>query len=83
MGVTLIEQENTSHQNYAKKLQAKLKWACQIAQENNQKESEGHKRYYDKRMRCISLKPDDLALVHAKAPSGDHKIVDQWEEAPH
>ena len=31
----------------------------------------------------MSLKPDDLVLVHAKAPSGDHKIADQWEEAPH
>ena len=31
----------------------------------------------------MSLKPDDVVLVHAKAPSGDHKIADQWEEAPH
>ena len=31
----------------------------------------------------MSLKPDDLILVHAKAPSGGHKIADQWEEAPH
>ena len=31
----------------------------------------------------MSLKPDDLVLVHAKAPSGYHKIADQWEEAPH
>ena len=81
MGVTLKEQENTSHLIYAKKLQTRLKWAFQIAQENNQ-ESECHKKY-DKRMRCMSLKPDDMVLVHAKAPSGDHKIVDPWEEAPH
>ena len=31
----------------------------------------------------MSLKPDDLVLVHAKALSGDHKIADQWEETPH
>ena len=31
----------------------------------------------------MSLKPDDLVLVHAKAPSGDHKITDQWEITPH
>ena len=74
MEVTLIEQENTSYQNYAKKLQARLKWTYQIPQENNQKESEHHKKYYDKRMRCMSLKPDDLVLVCAKAPSGNHKI---------
>ena len=73
MGVTLIEQENTTHQNYAKKLQARLKWAYQIAQENNQKESECQKKYYDKRIGCMSLKPDILVLVHAKASSRDHK----------
>ena len=83
MGVTLIEQGNASHQNYAKKLQARLKWAYQKAQENSQKESEHHKKYYDQRMRCTSLKLDDLVLVHAKALSGDHKIVDQWEDIPH
>ena len=31
----------------------------------------------------MTLKPNDLVLVHAKAPSGDHKIADQWKEAPH
>ena len=34
----LIEQEQTSYQNYAKKLQARLKWAYQKAQENKKKE---------------------------------------------
>ena len=31
----------------------------------------------------MNLKPDDLVLVHAKAPSEDHKIADQWEATPH
>ena len=31
----------------------------------------------------MSLKPDDLVLVHVKEPSGDHKIADQWGETPH
>ena len=75
MGVTL-EKQDVSHQNYVKNLKARLKWAYQVAQENNQKESECHKKYYEKRMRCMSLKPDDLVLVHAKAPSWDHKIPD-------
>ena len=81
--MTLIEQENVSYQNYAKKLHARLKWAYQIAQENSQRESECHKKYYDKIMRRMSLKPDDFILVHTKAPSGDHKIADQWEDIPH
>ena len=61
----------------------RLKWAYQIAQENSQRESDHHKKYYDRRKRCMSLKPDDLVLVHAKAPSGDCKIVDRWEDFPH
>ena len=32
MGVTLMDQEPESYQNYAKKLQARLKWAYQKAQ---------------------------------------------------
>ena len=31
----------------------------------------------------MSLRPDDLVLVHVKAPTGDHKIVDWWEATPH
>ena len=75
-----MDQEPTSYQNYAKKLQARLKWTYQKAQENNRKESEHQKKYYDQRMRCTSLKPDDLVLVHAKAPSGHHTIIDRWED---
>ena len=75
MGVTLMDQEQTSYQNYAKKLQARLKWAYQKAQENNKKESEHHKKYYDQKLRCMSLKPNGLVLVHVKAPSGDLVIL--------
>ena len=80
MGATLVDQEQESYQNYAKKLEAKLKWPFQRAQENNKKESERQKRYYDQGMKCMSLKPDDLVLVHVKAPFGQHKIIDQWED---
>ena len=71
-----IDGPRGSCQNYVKELKARLEWAYQVVQENNQKESKCHKKYYDKRMRCMSLKPDDFVLVHAKAPSGDHKIAD-------
>ena len=83
MGVTLKDQEQTSYQNYAKKLQARLKWAYQKTQENNRKESEHQKKYHDQRMRCMSLKPNNMVLVCTKAPSGYHKIVHQWEDTPH
>ena len=47
-GVTLMDQEPKSYQNYAKKLQARLKWASQKAQENNRKESEQQKNIMTK-----------------------------------
>ena len=34
-------------------------------------------------MRYMSIRPDDLVLVHVTAPTSDHKIADQWEEIPH
>ena len=37
MGETLTEQGDTSHQNYVKKLKARLEWAYQVAHENNQR----------------------------------------------
>ena len=37
LGVTMVEQKQTSHQNYAQKLYSKLQWAYQKVQENNKK----------------------------------------------
>ena len=76
LGIQTMEQEPTSQQNYVQKLHSKLQWAYQKAQENNKKESEHHKRYYDQKMRCMKLKPDDLVMVRVKALTGDHKIAD-------
>ena len=50
---------------------------------NNKRESECHKRYYDQKMRCMKLEPDDLAMVRVKALTGDHKIADRWGDIPH
>ena len=83
LGIPMVEQEQTSHQNYAQKLHSKLQWAYQKDQDNNKRESECHKRYYDQRMRCMKLKPNDLVMVRVKALTGDHKIAEQWEDAPH
>ena len=43
LGVSMMEQKQTSHQNYAKKPHSKLQWEYQKVQENNKKESECHK----------------------------------------
>ena len=45
--------------------------------------SECHKKYNDQKIRCMSLRPNDLVLVHVKVPTCDHKIADQWEVTPH
>ena len=76
MEVMLIEQGVISCQNYVKRLKVRLEWAYQAALENNQEGSEHHKKYYDRKMRCINLRPNDLVLVHVKAPTGDQKITD-------
>ena len=31
----------------------------------------------------MSLRLNDLVLVHVKAPTGDHKIAKQWEVTSH
>ena len=38
LGIPMVEQEPTSHQNYAQKLYSKLQWAYQKAQDNNKRE---------------------------------------------
>ena len=76
LGIPMVEQEPTSHQNYAQKLYSKLQWAYQKAQDNNKRESKCHKRYYDKKRRCMKLKPDNLLMVRVKALTCDHKIAD-------
>ena len=75
LGIPMVEQEQTFHQNYAQKLHSRLQWAYQKAQDNNKRESECHKRYYDQRMRCMKFKTDDLVMVRVKALTGDHKIA--------
>ena len=76
LGIPTIEQGLTSQWNYAQKLYSRLQWAYQRAQENSKKESECHKKYYDQRVKCMELKPDDLVRVRIKALRGDHKIAD-------
>ena len=82
LGIPMVEQEPTSQWNYAQSLHSKLQWAYQKAQDNR-KETECHKGYYDQRMRCMKLKPDDLVMVRVKALMGDHKIANWWEDTPH
>ena len=81
--VTFLEISESSHQNYADKLNARLKWAYKVACETNEKELSRHKRYYDKKYRCMKILPGDLVLVRIKAFNADHKIADHWEQVPY
>ena len=38
------------------------------------------KRYYDRKLGAVNLKPGDLVLVKADAWKGKRKIKDRWEE---
>ena len=82
-GVMIPDLANASHQNYAEKLKAHLKWAYKTAKENNDREAARHKDYYDLKFKCMKLAPGDLVLVRVKAFGPDHKIVDRWEQIPY
>ena len=77
------EMSENSWQNYAVKLKARLKWAYKVARETNEKESARHKKYYDKKYRCMKILPGDLVLIRLKAFDTDHKIADHWEQIPY
>ena len=82
-GITNPMLVDSSHENFAKKLGKRLQWAYKVANECIQKESLCHKKYYDKRMRCMKLGINDIVLVRIKAFSNDRKVADKWEEHPY
>ena len=73
-GVTLSNLTDSNQLNYAKKLEACLKWAFGRAKDYNEKEMNRHKVYYDKRTKCMSLNPDDIVMVRVKAFGSDRKV---------
>ena len=60
-----------------RKLKKRLNWAYKIAHENTQKEMFRHKKYYDKKMRCMKLDINDIILVCIKTFCNDWKVVDK------
>ena len=67
--------------NYIRKLQARLKWAFGNAKDFNQKEMNHHKQYYDRKVKCMALCPDDIVLVQVKAFGNDQKVADKREQS--
>ena len=79
--VTMPTLTETIRHNYVKKLQARLKWAFGKAKDFNQKEMYHHKQYYDRKVKCMALCPDDIVLVRVKAFGNDWKVADKWEQS--
>ena len=69
--------------NLCQKVRQRLQWAYKVANECIQKESLRHKKYYDKKMRCMKLDINDIVLVRVKAFGNDRKVADKWEEHPY
>ena len=73
------ENNAKSHHKYVERLEKRLRWAYEKAQSYIEKENNRHKKYYDKKFKCATLKPGDLVLVRVRAFGADHKIADKWE----
>ena len=82
-GVMILDITHASHQNYAEKLKAHLKWAYNVARENSDREAARHKQFNDQKFKYMKIVPGDLVLVRVKAFGPDHKIADRWEQVPY
>ena len=60
-----------------------MKWAFNNAKDYNQKEMNRHKQYYDRKIKCMNLCPDDIVLVRVKVFGNDRKVADKWEQSPY
>ena len=54
--------------------------ALQEAKAQSIAEACQQKRYYDRKIGAVNLKPGDLVLVKVDAWKGKRKIKDRWEE---
>ena len=68
--------------SYADKLEHRLKWAYQAAQNYIDKETNRSKKYYDRNYKCAVLQTGDLVMVRIHVRGTEHKIADKWEQAP-
>ena len=81
--VTMPTLTDMVRHNYVRKLQARMKWAFNKAKDYNQKAMNHHKQYYDRKIRCMNLCPDDIVLVRVKVFGNDRKVADKWEQSPY
>ena len=65
---------------YIASIQDRLRTALWEAQAQSTVEACRQKRYYDRKIGAVNLKPGDLVLVKVDAWKGKRKIKDRWEE---
>ena len=42
-----------------------------------------HKQYYDRKIKCMNLCPDDIVIVRVKVFGNDRKVADKLEQSPY
>ena len=65
---------------YVASVRDRLRSTLQEAQAQSTAEACQQKRYYDRKIGTVNLKPGDLVLVKADAWKGKRKIKDRWDE---
>ena len=65
---------------YIASVRDRLRSALWEVQAQSTVEACRQKRYYNKKIGAVNLKPGDLVLVKADAWKGKRKIKDRWEE---
>ena len=65
---------------YIASVRDRLRSAVWEAQAQSTAEAHREKRYYDRKIGPVNLKPGDLVLVKVDAWKGKRKIKDRWEE---
>ena len=65
---------------YVASVRDRLRSALQEAQAQSTAEACQQKRYYDRKIGMVNLKPGNLVLVKVDAWKGKRKIKDRWEE---
>ena len=81
MGLDRTKDVKLSQQSYAKKLQARLQQAYQLAEKSAMKVCASNKRRHDLKVRENALVAGDRVLVKKCAFKGKHKLADKWEGA--
>ena len=80
LGLTPTE-ERKSHQDYADRLQERLKNAYRRAGEEALRKGKKYKKYYDQNVKHSVLLPGDRVLVKKVGIQGKHKLADLWESS--